>query len=341
MHKARFIVLFLSLLVFLAFTVVWSFDDVANDNNLVLRTVYCSSTAELQLALKNVQPGDRIMLKPGIYTGEKNNSGYSYAHFYSGKQGTAAKPIIIESEDPSDPAILEGNSGDWGYVLYITGDYWEVRNLKIRTGKKGIMLDKSNYSLIYGCEVFEIGEEGIHLRDGSSHNIIENCNLHDIGLFNPGYGEGVYVGSDKGKWDQFEKACDHNIINNCIFGPHVAAEHIDIKEGTTGTIVEHCLFNGTGITGENSADSFIDVKGNNSIIRNNIGHRNSNFKIVDAFQVNERVPGWGIDNEFYGNTLYLDNFHPYIINVKKGSAKASDNIRIPEGNKYKGRVKVY
>jgi hypothetical protein len=81
----------------------------------------------------------------------------------------------------------------------------------------------------------------------------------------------VYVGSDEAA------SCNHTVKNNLILnttiGPNVTAEHIDIKEGADGTLVQNCTFNGTGINGANSADSFIDIKGVNSKIYNNTGFR--------------------------------------------------------------------
>ncbi|NLG83153.1 MAG: sheath polysaccharide-degrading enzyme, partial [Firmicutes bacterium] len=194
---------------------------------------------------------------------------------------------------------------------------------------------------LYGCEIYNIGMEALHFRDGSSNNIAENLNIHDTGKQTPDYGEGVYVGSDQSKWSTYKKECDYNTVKNSTIGPGVTAEHVDIKEGTTGTVIEGCTFKGTGISGANYADSFIDVKGNNASIRNNVGYRENNSKIVDAFQLHQQVSGWGLNNYFIGNTVYLDISTPYVINAASGtSAFASNNTRNPAGNMYKGNVTV-
>ncbi|MCX7747772.1 MAG: right-handed parallel beta-helix repeat-containing protein [Clostridia bacterium] len=319
--------------------IVMHFNRVSGDYPTVeikpQNAIYCSTSTEIQNALTNAKPGDRIIVRPGTYTGKWINS----AFFYSGNDGTPTGHITIESEDPANPAILQGLSTASGYVLYITGDYWEIKNIKITTGQKGIMLDNSNYSVIDGCEVFNVGHEGIHLRDGSSNNRVENCKVYDTGKLSQGFGEGIYVGSDNGKWATFNKACDNNIIKGCILGPNVSAEHVDIKEGTVGTVIENCTMDGTGISGQNYADSFIDAKGNNAVIRFNICYRKSNDIIVDAFQVHQQLDGWGVSNNFTGNTVYLDLAAPYVVNAPAGSAKASNNTRYPAGgNMYKGNV---
>ncbi|MBO2942374.1 right-handed parallel beta-helix repeat-containing protein [Paenibacillus sp. F411] len=293
-------------------------------------SVTCSTASCLTSALANAQPGDVITLAAGVtFTG----------NFVAAKNGTASAKITIKGASSTNKPILNGGTTSSGYALYITGDHYDIRNVKVTNAKKGIMLDHANYTWMEYVDVYSIGEEGVHYRDGSSNNTIKNSTVSDTGKLNPEYGEGVYVGSDVGKWGSYIKETKNNRISSVTFGPNVRAEHVDIKEGSSGTTVENCTFNGTGIAGANYADSFIDVKGNNDVIKNNVGYRNGNSKIVDAFQVHERVSGWGQNASFTGNTLYLDNATPYVVNADTGAtATASNNTRSPSGNMYKGSV---
>ncbi|MFH5186829.1 discoidin domain-containing protein [Paenibacillus sp. TAB 01] len=295
-------------------------------------SVSCSTASCLQTALSNAQPGDTITLAAGTtFTG----------NFVMAANGTASQPITLQSASASNKAILNGGGTGSGYTLYITGDYWVVKDVKVTNAKKGIMLDNANYTLIDGAEVYNIGEEGVHYRDGSSYNTIQNSSVHDTGKVTADYGEGVYVGSDQGKWGTYIKETNYNKITNVAIGPNVTAEHVDIKEGSSGTLVENCTFNGTGISGANAADSFIDVKGNNDIIRNNTGYRNNNSIIVDAFQVHQRASGWGLNASFTGNTVYLDTAVPYVVTTDaNATATVSGNTRSPSGNMYSGNVTV-
>jgi hypothetical protein len=299
-------------------------------------TYTCDSVEQIQAAMKAALPGDTIIIAPGIYSGKKgaSTSGSDKGHFYAGNSGTASAHIIMKSQDPANPAVLKGVAYNYGYVLYVTGDYWEFKDLKVEFGQKGIMVDNGNNNLIYNCEVGDIGDEAVHFRDGSNNNTIELSKVYDTGKNQPQYGEGIYVGSYYGAWGQYQKECDNNRIAHCMIGPGVTAEHIDIKEGTIGAIVEYCTFNGTGISGQNYADSFIDAKGNNAVIRYNTGYRNNNTYIVDAFQVHNVYDGWGLNNDFNHNTVYLDTAVPYVVNNAGGVATASDNERIPDGNMY-------
>jgi hypothetical protein len=165
-------------------------------------------------------------------------------------------------------------------------------------------------------------------------------NIHDTGKSSAGFGEGFYVGSDNSSWN-YKPACDNNTLKNSTIGPGVAAELADIKEGTTGTVIDNCIFHGTGISGSNYADSFVDVKGNNATISNCTAYRENNSKIVDAFQVHQQLSGWGLNASFINNNVTLDNTTCYVVNAVSGtSATAQNNTRTPAGNMYLGNVTV-
>ncbi len=272
--------------------------------------ILVTNTAELIAAFAEVKAGDEIVLREGIYQADPNSG--AWRPFQATADGTESAHIILRSEDPGNPATICANSSDSKCVLTITGSYWEIRDLKISTGCKGIFLAKSDHSVISGCEVFDIGEEAIHIIDDSSYNLVENCKVHDTGKKTPKYGEGVYIGSAKNSTDYgFE--CHYNTVRNCEFGPNIAADHVDIKEFTYGNLVEYCTFDGTGMQGENGGDSFVEIKGNNAVIRYNTGYRNGCEKQRSAFDMNVQLDGWGQGTKIYDNTLYLDTSDCYVV----------------------------
>ena len=296
--------------------------------------VYVKNTEELKAALENAKAGDEIILAEGeyIYSGD-TPKGYM---FTGTADGTEEKPIILRSENPAQPAILSGSSTAENYVLSISGDWWEIKDLKVTNSQKGIMIDNSNHTKIVNCEVYHIGSEGIHLRDDSSNCLIERCNVHDTGVVSPGYGEAIYVGSAEST-TEYGHECHYNTIRNCKLGPNVAAEHVDIKEYTIGTTVENCTFDGTGMSGENYAKSFINIKGNDCIIRNNVGYRNGCTAIQRAFEQNNVVDGWGQNASVYGNQVYMDTAtnalgkKMYFLNAWDCSATVWDNFMAYDG----------
>lgn len=289
--------------------------------------VYVSNVSELKSALANASAGDEIILKEGTY---QDDTGWT--PFSSSGEGTEDNPIVIRSENPESMAEIMGTNPENDIALYITGDHWIIKDLKISTAQKGIVLDNSNYSTISNCEVYNIGSEGVHFRDDSSHCTIKDSYIHNTGVVSKGYGEGVYVGSYYGE-EKYSHSCDYNTIQNCTF-KYISAEHVDIKELTTGTIVEDCTMYGSGISGENYADSYIDIQGNDCTIRNNICYQEENSVIVDAFQVHILVDGWGFNNQVYNNTCYFDNETSYILRGWDCGCTAQNNVRYPDGNTY-------
>ena len=258
----------------------------------------------LFIAMRSAEPGDIIRVAPGTY----DYTSYQGAQKIDTKAaGTAEAPITLTAADPEDPPVLTGTAPENGYVLHIQGDYWIIENLDVTNAQKGVVFDHSSHSVIRNCRIFTTGAEAVALRDGSSFCTVERCSIHDTGLVSPGYGEGVYVGSAKSTTG-FDYKCDHNRILYCTFR-NIAAEDIDVKEYTTGTEIAHCTFYGDGMTGENYAGSFVDIAGNGCSVHDNTGYRNKNPKIVAAFEIHEQAEGWGHQNSFRNNTVYLDR--PY------------------------------
>ncbi len=267
-----------------------------------------TDSESLLAALSSVSAGDEIILREGIYEAQ----GSGWRPFAAQADGTEEKPIILRSEDPEHPATICAKSFSSQCALYITGSHWVIRDLKISTACKGIFLAKSEHSVISNCEVFDIGDEAIHIIDDSSYNLVENCRIHDTGLLNPKYGEGVYIGSAMNA-TEYGFQCHYNVVRGCRFGPNVAADHVDIKEYTIGTLVESCIFDGTGMQGENGGNSFVEIKGNQAVVRGNTGCRNGCEKQLYGFDLSEQLEGWGQNNQIYDNTLFLDTTDCYTV----------------------------
>jgi hypothetical protein len=272
-----------------------------------------ANSAELKNVLAIAKPGDSIVLKDGVYEGKfiiKNTN-----------NGTADKPITLTG---SRNAILDAGTKETGYVLHLQANYWRIKGITIQNGLKGLVTDGANYSLIDGIFVTQIGEEGVHFRTFSKHNIIQNSEITYTGLKTPDYGEGIYIGTAVSNWPKVSNGepdkCDSNRVLNNKIGPYVAAECIDIKEGTTGGIIKGNTFEAQGITGANSADSWIDVKGNYYKIENNTGYNTQPSVLKDGYQINCAVAGWGCYNEFRNNICNV-NASGFGFNVRLKSSK--------------------
>lgn len=277
------------------------------------KTVRVANSNQLKDALMNAKPGDEIILSDGVYTGN--------FIINQNVSGTQKQPITLTG---SRNAILDGNTTNTGYVVHLKANYWIIKGFTIRNGLKGIMTDEACNNVIDNVRICNIGEEGVHFRRFSKHNTIQDCEVYNTGLKTPDYGEGIYVGTAVSNWakssDGVEDRSDSNLIYKNSIGPNCTAECIDVKEGTTGTIIKNNKFNSAGITGANSGDSWIDVKGNYCLIENNEGFNPQGTVLKDGYQVHCAVNGWGCFNTFRNNTSII-NTAGYAINVVLTSSK--------------------
>ncbi|MEW7289619.1 cellulase family glycosylhydrolase [Aquimarina sp. 2304DJ70-9] len=301
-------------------------------------TINCSTVECILNAMRNAKPGDEIIVASGTYVApEKVSIGGRAARFLSQKDGTSSKPIIIRGKNPSNPPILKGPDNRYdGYVMRIMGDYWKIEDLILEEGSKGLVFDNANHGIIENVVVRELGEEGIHLRDGSSNNLVKNCKVYNTGIKKPGIGEGLYVGSDKGQHDEYDRDCNNNTIDGCIVGPNVTAEGVDVKEGTKNTIIRNCTFSAKGISGENSADAFIDLKGAYGFVYNNTFNLDGSNVINAGVDFLDRGTGYntGYRNAIFNNTFNLEGRGSEIQTARKKQGSPSeihvwDNTRNP------------
>lgn len=294
-----------------------------------MKIVNVSNATELKAALMNAKPGDDIVMADGSYKGK-----FDIANNVS---GTATKMITLRG---SRNVVLDAESINTGYVLYLQANYWNIKGFTITNGLKGLMADEANHNVIDGILVHTIGEEGIHLRKFSSNNIIQNVEIKNTGLKTPDYDEGIYIGSSKGNWATYtngnEDKCDSYKVLNSKIGPGITAECIDIKEGTTAGVISGNEFDATGITGANGGDSWMDVKGNNYLIENNSGFNPGGTIFKDGYQTHVAVQGWGNNNEFKNNTCAV-NASGYGFNVQlSGSNGTSTGNKVYSNNTVTG-----
>jgi hypothetical protein len=300
--------------------------------DIIKNKIEVSTEMQLQAAINNAKPGDIIQIKKGVYKG----------NFIVPPtvNGTKENPISLIG---LSNVILDGGTIKTGYVLHLQANYWIIKNMTIQNGLKGIMTDNANHNVLDGLIVHDIGEEGIHLRRFSCNNLIKGCTIYNLGLKTPDYGEGVYIGTAVSNWHKYtnglEDKCDSNIVINNTIGPNITAECIDVKEGTTSGIIRGNKFNSTGITGANSGDSWMDVKGNSYLIESNTGFNPMGSVLKDGYQVHCAVDGWGNNNIFMNNISEV-NADGYGINITlKGSKGEAKGNVVFENNIVKGAQK--
>lgn len=256
----------------------------------------------LKAALAAARPGTTITLADGTYLGDSVRDGHpdEPGRFAASTPGTAAAPITLRG---SRRAVLDGGGPDGGYGLHLVGaNYWRLEGFTVSSASKGIVLDGSSHVSITGVRVTDIGAEGVHFRSFSSDNTLDRSEVDHTGVSKPNFGEGVYVGSAKSNWGKYSHGAPDTSDRNQIVDNQITAtraEDIDVKEGSTGGALRGNTLDGSEIAGKNSADSWIDVKGNDYTVSGNHG----THSLLDGFQVHVPLAGWGRRNTFSNNVL--------------------------------------
>lgn len=269
--------------------------------------VNVANAGQLTTALANAQAGQTIQLADGTYSGR----------FVTTRSGTSSQKITLQG---SRNAILNGGSNSSGYGFNLKASYWRLIGFTVTNSQKGIVLDGASNNLLDDVYVHHVGQEAVHFRAFSSNNTIQNSLITDTGLQTSDYGEGIYLGTAESNWDTISGGNPDTSNNNKVLynhiGPNVTAEHIDIKEGTTGGTITGNYFDGNGISGDHFADSWVDVKGNNYLLNNNIGQNTpGQSALVDGFQTHVILSGWGNNNVFSSNTANV-NASGYGFNIQ-------------------------
>jgi len=304
-----------------------SIDNAVNDINV-------STSTELRNALSTVQPGQTIRLAPGTYHGS----------FISQRAGTASAPItlsgpreaVLVNDGPSGtaPACPTPTPGwDPGYGLWLANaPYWNLTGFTVAESKKGLVLDNSHHVVIDGLFVHHVDDEAVHFRRSSADGVIRNSRIESTGLVQPGFGEGVYLGSANSNWSCHGNSggidrSDRVQVSGNTIGPSVTAEHIDVKEGTQGGVIRGNTFRGTGISGQNSGDSWVDVKGNNYLLEQNTGTFAPPGTFANGYETHNPVSGYGCGNVWRSNQSDLGGVGAYAIRITSTSAcSANPNV---------------
>jgi len=279
-----------------------------------VRTINVSTSEQLKTAIQTAQPGDKIVLADGTYKSAMTAGNYS-GSFAATVDGTASNPITLTG---SRSAIIDGSGTGGRYGLYLYGaDYWNVTGITVANASKGIVLDGSSHNFLADLKVMNVGQEAVHFRSFSQFNVIRDSEITGTGKKSAQYGEAVYIGSANSNWATYTGGqpdrSDRNIVLNNSFSDFTA-EALDLKEGSVGGYIAGNTFEGSSLSGQNSADSWIDAKGNYYLIENNTGTNT----LLDGYQVHNVYSGWGASNVFRANVANV-NAAGYGFNVVTGA----------------------
>lgn len=262
----------------------------------------------IQKALERAMPGDTIELRAGRY----------FQDIRTVRDGRPGRPIVIRG---GRDAVVSGAGA--GRVVEVNHDYIELRGFTIdgrhapENGKDSYR-DKLIYAVgnrpgdgvtglrIIGMSLRNAGGECIRLRYQAQRNEIANSSIENCGIYDFVYkdggknGEGVYIGTapeqlgGRGVPDGAVDRSSANWIHHNTFNTR-GNECVDIKEGSSGNIVEH-----NRCTGQRDRKSAgLDARGSGNVFRYNVVYGNRGAGIRLGGDEDDD----GVGNSAYSNTL--------------------------------------
>lgn len=247
------------------------------------QSVRVHNTPQFREAVRNVRPGQVILLAPGEYEG---------GIYFENLHGQPGKPIVIAGEDPHHPPVIRGG----GECLHISrASYLELRHL-VLTGARynGLNIDDggqydspAHHIVLKGLTVKEVGPEGncdgIKL-SGVTDFRVEGCTVErwgdgGQGIDMVGCHRGMIEGctlrfeDDKGYGVQAKGGCADIAVRRCRF-EHAGARAMQIggstgleffrpplKRGGQHAEARNITVEGCTFIGSTAAVSFVGVDG--------------------------------------------------------------------------------
>lgn len=269
-----------------------------------------SAFKTIQKAVDTAQAGDTINLADGSYL----------QNVVTKRNGSPGMPITIRG---SRQAVVKGS--DSGRMFEINHDYITLEGFSIDGFRGGSATTAANYSdkLIYavgttaGNGVTNVIVNNMSLKNALgecvrfkyfaqnnqiTNNTIANCGVQDF-VITPGSGkngEGIYIGTapeqlGNNPTNDVDQS-NNNLVANNTFDTQ-GNECVDVKEGSTGNIIE-C----NKCTGQKDANSAgFDARGSGNTFRNNESYGNLGAGIRFGGD-NPTIDG--INNDAYGNNIH-------------------------------------
>jgi hypothetical protein len=321
------------------------------------RVIHCATSEEVRAALKEVGPGDTIMLEGGK-TYETDRT------FKLRASGIEESPIRFTSQDPDGQGrfavitTVDGRKEPSLVAVQVAGSWWVISQIEI-SGSRVPLADGywdtngfqlgiyllgagSHHNVVEDVHIHDTHNAAIAMRDESHHNTFRRMNIHHIGEwlhedYNAHEGEGFYLGSSKSFTEEGNKALVHDIlIEDSTIGPGLLGQFVDIKYAASAVTVRNNIFH----CGEKSwNEEVVSVSGYANRIENNrfagsnpqltryirVFHKKTDGPVrVDYKGQSGIAAPTGFDNIIVNNRFYTDDPSITVLdNDLKGAGRAT------------------
>ena len=302
----------------------------------------CSSPfSSIQAALNEAEPGDTVVLLPGVYR----------ENFHTVRDGLPCKPITVVG---TPGALILGNTSHGGKVVLVKNSYVTLMKLNINgrfcsanTEKcyhnKLIYVEGSPDRYLKGVRILSVNVANAlgecirlkYVRDSEvAWSSVSHCGLKGFYFHEPTKnGEGIYVGTSinqvkKGQIDESRNIrIHHNVI--ATYG----SECIDVKEGSSHIYI----YDNVCMANRQSTSAGISIRGNENTVSHNIVFDSSGAGI----RIGSAASGFAEQNSVIYNVLICNRTAALkIFNTKQKeicSNTADKKKVIPGGSPYRER----
>jgi parallel beta-helix repeat protein len=269
------------------------------------KKIVVSPGDNLNSIINNASGGDSVIVKAGTYSNVS----------LSDKKYSEKTPLVIMTYG-SDTVFVSGKTISKGCSLEINKcSYIIIEGLTFISSMWGIYVKNSDHIIIRNNEIYDTGQEGCHVGRSSRFVDVTGNKIHNTGLYNSKWAEGVYVGSGSYSPTNFPDNCEYIWIEgNHIYETgnaeginvkgesfHVTVRNNKIHDIHPGTSVQ---YNQAGITIEGAANS-IDNNYRLSERRDIWVENNTIWNVSDGYSDwNNGIMFFGTGVNILNNTIY-------------------------------------
>lgn len=256
---------------------------------------------DLNAILNNTTGGDTVLIKPGTYK----------CISLSNKKYSEESPLFVRAFDP-ETVYVSGNTISKGISLEIKScSYVIIQGLNFLNSMWGIYVKSSDHIIIKNNEIYNTGQEGIHIGRSSHYVDILGNKIHNTGQYNSKWAEGIYVGSGSYSGTNFPDNCENIWIEDNHIYETGNAEGINIKgESFHVTVMNNKIHDIHPGTSEQYNQAGITVEGG----ANSLEHDYRLSEKRDVWVINNTV--WNVSNGYsdWNNGIMFFGTGVYIVN---------------------------
>jgi uncharacterized protein YjdB len=273
----------------------------------VARIVNVPAGSDLQIAINFAVGGDTLLVEGGDYG----------IILIENRHFSESLPLVIKAQTARSVVVSSSSYTSTSPLRINNSSYVVIDGLVFKKGFSGPDINRNSHHIIlHNIEITEVGKSGLNIHGSSNYVDVINCEIHHTGLYEPAYGEGIYVGRGaySSDWSNFPDNCEYIRIEGCKIYENGLGEAINIKGETF-----HATVKGNIIHDVHPSSNNPNQLNQAAISINDACHSNTrNYRLNESrdIWVEDNIvynvsggekPGWNNGIAFWGTGVYVLN----------------------------------